>query len=182
MSLSMEVVIRESLPSDKVTVMKMVNEAYDDCEKQFWVENHMRLTEPRFHRHVNKKELFIAEGNFSKIVGCVVISNTDDNGKNLSMLVVEPEFRRLGIGKKLVNFVIETAKEAKCDYVGVQILFPTYLPAPGKDLTKKWYLNLGFEFVGNMNFAEYFEEDSKYLVIDATFSVYKKILIDSINS
>ena len=170
-----DVVIRPSLPSDKQTLMDMVNEVYDSCESHLWIKNHERLTASRFDAHHDKKELFIAVDTENKILGCVRMSDVDGNGRELSMLAVRPECRSRGIGRKLADFVIESTKSAGCDFVSVEILFPTHQPDPWKDRLKMWYTSMGFQFVQDMYFGDLFD-DAKMLVIDTTFSVYKKYL------
>ena len=170
-----DVVIRQTLSSEKQTLMDMVNEVYDSCNGHLWRKNHERLSASRFDAHHAKKELFVAVDSENKLVGCVCMSDVDGNGRELSMLAVRPECRSRGIGRKLVDFVIESTKSAGCDFVSVEILFPTHQPDPWKDRLKMWYTSMGFQFVQDMNFGDLFD-DAKMLVIDATFSVYKKYL------
>ena len=168
-------VIRHSLISDKETLMEIVNEVYDQCEGHLWVEKHKRLTEERFMSYHSKKELLIAEVTGSRIVGCVVMSMSESDVRELSMLVVKPDFRSRGIGRQLVDFVINKARKDKCRCVRLELLYPAHQPDPWKKGLRRWYETIGFEFVKNVDFQSYFS-DSADLVQEVVFSIFEKNL------
>jgi ribosomal protein S18 acetylase RimI-like enzyme len=170
-----EVYIRPSKLSDKEILMDMVNEIYGKCEEHMWLANHERLTEGRFEGFHRNKELFIAETCGAMIIGCVVISNIGTDGKGLAMLTVKPEFRGQGIGRKLVDYVINSAREDSCEFVRLELLYPTHQPDPWKQTLRKWYTSLGFKFVRNEDFALYCPEID-HITQEVTFSIFEKPL------
>ena len=167
--------IRHSYPSDEDNLMKMVNEVYEQCEGHLWIPNRKRLTKERFTAHHDNRELFVAEMRGSEVVGCVTMSNSGDDGKELGMLVVKPHCRRLGVGRMLVDHVIKAAREADCNYVKVELLYPTHQPDPWKQILRRWYENMGFQFVKNEDLTLYFA-DAADVVQEVTFSIFEKPL------
>ena len=168
-------VIRPSLISDKETLMEIVNEVYDQCEGHLWVKKHERLTEERFMSYHSKKELLIAEVSDSRVVGCVVMSLSESDATELSMLVVKPDFRSRGIGRQLVDYVISKAREDNYRCVRLELLYPAHQPDPWKKGLRRWYESIGFEFVRNVDFQSYFS-DSADLVQEVIFSIFEKPL------
>ena len=176
MEVTGEVIIRHSQLSDKESLKDMVNEVYSQCEGHLWIANHERLTEERFMTYHSKKELLVAEAPNSEIIGCVVMSWTGNDAKELSMLVVKPDFRGRGIGRQLVEYVISSARTDKCRCVSLELLYPAHQPDPWKKGLRKWYESIGFEFVKNVDFQLYFQ-DSADLVQEVTFSIFEKPLL-----
>ena len=165
--------IRFSKQSDKSILMELVNGVYDVCEQHLWLENHKRLTEEMFEFYHSNQELLVAE-RCDIIVGCVVMSSVDDGAKDMSMLVIRPEFQRLGIGNLLGSYVIDSALKDKCRCVRVESLYPSHQPDPWKQTLIKWYKSLGFQFVKNVDIAEQFPDFVNHLAVEATFSIFEK--------
>ena len=197
MNLMGKVDIRPSKLADKDALMKMVNEVYEQCEGHLWIAHHQRLSEERFTSyhsnkqlliaetrdtssyHSNKHEqLLIAETRDTSIVGCVVMSECGANGRELSMLVVKPECRGQGIGLQLVDHVISTARSEQCEYVRLELLYPSHQPDPWKQRLRKWYESIGFQFARNEDFKLHFPDAIPDLVQEITFSVFEKPLIE----
>jgi len=76
----------------------------------------------------------------TRVIGCIAIRMSKGT---ISHLVVKPEYRKLGIGKILVNKVIEVAREK-----GVKRL-QTYIRRENK-VSKKLFRKMGFEKVGEL--------------------------------
>ena len=176
MNLMGKVHIRPSKLADKDALMKMVNEVYEQCEGHLWIAHHQRLTEERFTSYHNNKQLLIAETRDTSIVGCVVMSECVANGRELSMLVVKPECRGQGIGLQLVEHVIRTARSEQCEYVRLELLYPSHQPDPWKQRLRKWYESIGFQFARNEDFKLHFPDAIPDLVQEITFSVFEKPL------
>ena len=170
-----ETTIRLSEPSDRRTLIKLVNEVYEKCEGHLWKEGHCRLTDERFHGYYNNKQLLVAARG-DVIVGCVVMSRVSDDANDVSMLVVHPDFRRQGIGRKLVDYVIDSARTDGCRCVQVELLYPTHEEDLWKKTLRKWYTSLGFEFVINDDFIKYYPGYKDSLVMETTFSIFEKPL------
>ncbi|MEZ0128908.1 GNAT family N-acetyltransferase [Flavobacterium sp. LBUM151] len=63
-----------------------------------------------------KDRLWLAEYN-NQIVGCIAIVHNTDEEAQLRWFLLDPSFRRLGIGKKLLNDAIDFCKEKKYNNV-----------------------------------------------------------------
>ena len=175
MSSKLAVHIRLSKLSDKEDLIELVNEVYEECEGHLWVEPHQRLSEEGFSSHHGNKELIVAEIP-DVIVGCVVMSTVEDGVKHFSMLVIRPEYRRLGIGRMLVDFVVESARREGCKCVRVDSLYSSDQPDPWKQILIKWYKSLGFQFVRNADFADEYPYFVANLAVETTNSIFEKSL------
>ena len=142
------------------------------------MEKHQRLTEERFMSYHSKKELLIAEVSDSRVVGCVVMSMSESDVRELSMLVVKPDFRSRGIGRQLVDYVINKARKDKCRCVRLTQLYSAHKADRWKEGLRKWYESIGFQFVKNEDFLRpYFTDfNSADLTQEVTFSIFEKPL------
>jgi len=174
--MAVEVSIRPCTPSDKLTLMDMVNKVYSQCEGYLWVEGHKRITSETYEGYYTAKNLVVALKD-EVIVGCVVINEIDRDTKGVSMLVVNPEYRRQGIGRKLVDYIVQCARKADCAKVRVELLYSRHSEDKWKLMLRGWYTSLGFEFVKNDDFSKYFPGDMlSALVVETTFSIFEKPL------
>jgi putative acetyltransferase len=59
---------------------------------------------------------------YGNIVGCIALKPIEVNNCEMKRLFVKPSYRGLGIGKKLVDLVLEVAKENKYDFMKLDTL------------------------------------------------------------
>ena len=78
----------------------------------------------------------------NEVAGCIAISEITAGLCELKRLYVKPQFRRMGIGKKLVNAVIK--KAAELNYERICLIAGDLLP-----VAKELYISLGFEVKGS---------------------------------
>jgi ribosomal protein S18 acetylase RimI-like enzyme len=169
--------IRPSKLADKDTLLVIVNEVYKQCGGHLWVANRRRLSEELFMDLHNRNVLFIAELPCSEIVGCVVISNHGNEGREMSMLVVRPDCRGQGIGRKLVDYVINTARKEGCRYVRLGVIFSKNQgPDPWKMKLRMWYESIGFQYARDEDFTQLDPSESANLAQEVTFSIFEKLL------
>ena len=65
--------------------------------------------------------LYIAYSN-NKAAGCIALRKFENDGCEMKRLFVRPEYRHLKIGKKLVDKIIEDARELKYKYMVLDTL------------------------------------------------------------
>jgi len=97
---------------------------------------------PALIRSINRKEVFVAERNKS-IVGFVEYHHRRDSQTTIYHIAVCKTYRRVGVGRALINAVIEEAKKFNKKYILLKC--PIDLPA------NKFYERLGFENFGICN-------------------------------
>ncbi len=96
---------------------------------------------PALIRSINRKEVFVAEN--KSIMGFVEYHHRRDSQTTIYHIVVCKTYRRVGVGRALINAVIEEAKKFNKKYILSKC--PIDLPA------NKFYEHLGFENSGISN-------------------------------
>lgn len=78
-------------------------------------------------------------------VGYFSLLKCRDEEWELNNLAVLPEYRRLGIGKSLVNYAVTTVKNYGGNKISIGII-------EENTLLKNWYLKLGFNHISTRKF------------------------------
>ena len=78
-------------------------------------------------------------------VGYFSLAKCGDEEWELNNLAVLPEYRRLGIGKSLVNYAVTTVKNYGSNKISIGII-------EENTLLKNWYLKLGFNHISTHKF------------------------------
>ncbi|MCP4162006.1 MAG: GNAT family N-acetyltransferase [Deltaproteobacteria bacterium] len=89
--------------------------------------------------------------------GCVAFEKAEENTAYLNRLSVLPDFRRSGIGEKLVDHIISYAKKFRVEKISIGII------AANIEL-KKWYNKLGFDEKETVKLT--------HLPFDVTYMIY----------
>ena len=126
-------IIRNIKESDYLTVIKVLND--------WWGGRKMVDMLPRlFFKHFNETS-FIAEEN-GNIIGFVVgfISQTYLDQAYIHFVGIHPDFRTIGIGRKLYNTFYNTVKEKGCTSVSL-------VTSPQNNKSIAYHTRLGFEMI-----------------------------------
>ncbi len=116
------------------------------CRPQ-WIQKGMDRGEVYFLYHVR--------GDF---IGCVALKNAGDGVAHLNRLSVLPRHRRQGIGKELVDHVLEQARNYGMKQVSIGII-------DAHTRLKDWYLKLGFT-MGEKKRFDHLPFEVRYMTYD----------------
>lgn len=142
----------------KVTTENQLDTCLNIIHKSFQtVADDMNLTKENCSSHTafmpleklqnqfeNGNPMFLYEYN-NKIVGYFSLS-INDNSVELNNLSVLPEYRHLGIGKKIVNYAVDYSKNT----LGVNKIKIGIVEE--NTILKEWYKTLGFVHTGTRKF------------------------------
>lgn len=142
----------------KVTTENQLDTCLNIIHKSFQtVADDMNLTKENCSSHTafmpleklqnqfeNGNPMFLYEYN-NKIVGYFSLS-INDNSVELNNLSVLPEYRHIGIGKKIINYAVDYSKNT----LGVNKIKIGIVEE--NTILKKWYKTLGFVHTGTRKF------------------------------
>jgi ribosomal protein S18 acetylase RimI-like enzyme len=153
----------------------LVNAVYKDAEKGLWLDDAQRTTPQEIHTLVRAGEIAAAQSN-GRIVGCVRIRRLDDRLGEFGMLVTSPQRRRLGIGRRLVQFAEEHCRQAGLGTLQLELLVPRDWTHPFKELLAQWYARLGYRRVGLGAMEKSYPDLTPHLATACDFVIYHKAL------
>jgi FMN-dependent NADH-azoreductase len=153
-------------------VCTFINKSYDEAEKGMWKKSDFRTNIKEVENLLKDKSFLLAEFN-NKIVGCIRVDFKDQSISEFGMLVTHPNYRRLGIGSKLINAAEEEAVKMGRSFMSLKLLAPINSKLDHKEFLKSWYGKLGYV----KDSTEAFNESNKiYLESSCEFTVFQKAL------
>lgn len=78
-----------------------------------------------------------------KVVGMITLAQSYPGSFEIHFMAVHPDFHRQGVGRKLVNLVVEEARKSEGKWLHVKTLSPSH-PDRYYARTREFYFALGF--------------------------------------
>jgi len=159
-------------------VVDLVNRVYRDAEKGLWVEGAERTDAAEMTSVVREGQLVVARVD-GRLVGAVRVQRLEsDDGVlgEFGMLVAHPDHRGAGIGRDLVAFAEELARQQDLDRMQLELLVPQTWTHPVKEFLRGWYARIGYVEVRTDGLAEAYPALQPLLATPCDFVIYHKDL------
>lgn len=153
----------------------MVNTVYTVADTGLWVEPFERTHPDELVRHTRDGELAVARAG-DRIVGCVRLRTVDRATAEFGLLAADPSVRGGGVGRALVRFAEQTARDAGRTVMELELMAPRDGPHPAKDFLAAWYGRLGYRVVGRSDLATVHPGLGPRLARPCDFRRYRKQL------
>ena len=143
-------------------LVDVVNAVYTKDEEGIWASDKpfARTDDDEISKYLQSGELALAwasdtskpaEPGFvpepSSVMGCIHLHRPEERLVEVGMLVCDPAFRGSGVGRELMRFAEEHAKEQGAAVTQVELLFPEGWEHPFKMRLQGWYERLGYKLV-----------------------------------
>jgi GNAT superfamily N-acetyltransferase len=142
----------------------VVNEAYARGEAGLWREGAERISDDDLRALVASGELAAARED-GRVVGCVRVSSLDPRTAELGLLAVAGERTGSGVGRALMAFAHDLAREGGHTAMRLTLLVPQEGSHPFKVRLDEWYRRQGYRTVGRADFAATHPEPAAFLVV-----------------
>jgi len=111
-----------------------------------------------------------------RVVGAVRVQRLEDGAGEFGMLVAAPEERGTGIGRDLVAFAEDWARERGLPRMHLELLVPRGWEHPVKEFLRGWYTRIGYRVVREGDFAADHPALVPHLACPCDFLVFRKDL------
>ena len=156
-------------------VVELVNRVYADAEKGLWRDGVERTDHRELAAVVGAGELAVARLD-GRLVGAVRIQRIDEDLGEFGMLVASPEHRGVGIGRDLVAFAEDWARQQRLGQMQLELLMPKFWTHPVKEFLREWYTRIGYRRVRTDRFADAYPALQPQLATPCDFVIYHKSL------
>ena len=156
-------------------IADIVNKVYKESEGKIWIDEHTRTSKNRILNTIHAKELILALKN-DKFYGCIHLERINETKFRFKMLVANPEYKRTGIGSKLVTYAEQQAKNAGANRMQLELLVPTDFEHNDKIFLTNWYTRIGYQYISEHNVDYVHQGISKLLKTGCVAKVYEKDL------
>jgi GNAT superfamily N-acetyltransferase len=156
-------------------LVDLINRVYAEAEKGLWRDGAAR-TDARESR------LSFAPASWpwarlnGHLVGAVRIQRLDSDVGEFGMLVASPEYRGIGIGRGLVAFAEDWARQQGLSRMQLELLVPQAWIHPVKEFLHGWYTRIGYRKVRTGRLSDAYPELQPQLATPCDFAIYHKQL------
>jgi predicted N-acetyltransferase YhbS len=153
----------------------VVNDAYGRGEAGLWRDGAERISDEGLRALVASGDLAAARED-GRVVGCVRVTSLDARTAELGLLSVAPERGGGGVGRALMDFAHDLARERGHTTMRLLLLVPREGAHTFKDRLEAWYTRQGYGVVGSQDFAEYAPEPARDLLVGCDVVAFERPL------
>jgi GNAT superfamily N-acetyltransferase len=160
-------------------ITSLINRVYADGEAGLWLPGAERTSVDEVTSIIRGGELVIARDDLGRIAGAVrAVRLQDEDGEfgEFGMLVADPERRNTGIGRDLVAFAEQWARNQGLTRMQLELLVPREWQHPVKEFLREWYTRLGYRLVRTGRLEEGYPHLQPLLATPCDFLIYHKDL------
>ena len=160
---------------DLPALTDLINRVYLDAEKGLWAEHAERTNPAEVRTLVRAGEIAVARDG-TTVTGSVRVQQLSDDLGEFGMLVADPARRGTGIGRNLVAFAEQWARDRGLRWMQLELLVPRAWEHPTKEFARAWYTRVGYVPVRLGRFDEDFPHLAPLLGTPCDFLVMHKDL------
>jgi ubiquinone/menaquinone biosynthesis C-methylase UbiE/GNAT superfamily N-acetyltransferase len=164
---------------DDASLMKritdLINEVYAVAEDGLWIDGATRTTPDELAELTKAGEIAVARLH-GRIVGCVRVQRLDEQTGEFGMLVADPAYRGVGIGRELVRFAERKSTAAGLGTMQLELLVPRGWSHPTKEFLAAWYTRIGYRVARTGSIDEAYPALAPLLATPCDFVIYRKDL------
>lgn len=166
----------DNTPERVYQLVSLINDIYATEEAGMWKETTGgRVVADEISAYLENQQLFFAFAQ-DELVGSVKIDVIDEEIMEFGMLVANPEFRGMGIGRELVKTVENHARATGFKKMMLELLTPKDWVNPSKEFLKKWYTRIGYVPGKTIPFEQEYPRRKHEFACACDFTVWLKDL------
>jgi GNAT superfamily N-acetyltransferase len=162
-------------PATVTLLTDLINTVYAEGEKGLWRDGAARTSEAEMADLIGRGEFAVARRD-NRIVGCIRLQQLAPDVAELGMLAAAPEERGTGVGRELVRFAEQRARDRGLPTMQLELLVPRDWHHPTKEFLRAWYTRIGYRVVGSGEVADAHPNLAPLLATQCRFLVFHKSL------
>jgi GNAT superfamily N-acetyltransferase len=153
----------------------LINRVYATAESGLWRDGAARTSPGEVAELVRSGEIAVATSE-GAIVGAVRLQDVADGVGEFGMLVADPDRRNHGIGRALLDFAEDSARERGMRAMQLELLVPREWSHPSKEFLRDWYGRRGYRLVRTGRLDEAYPQLAPLLATPCDFEIHHKPL------
>jgi GNAT superfamily N-acetyltransferase len=158
-----------------VTLRDVVNEAYARGEAELWRAGAQRISDDDLRTLIASGQLAAARAD-GRVVGCVRVTSLDARTAELGLLAVAGERAGSGVGRALMAFAHDLARERGHTAMRLTLLVPHEGTHPYKVRLDEWYRRQGYQAIARADFAVTHPEPAAFLAVASDLVTFERAL------
>ena len=153
----------------------LINDVYKVAEEGLWRDGWARTDAAEMGELIAAGQVAVAELGGAP-VGTVQIADVDDDAAIFGMLAAAFDQRGAGVGRALVDFAEQHARERGKRVMQLELLVPRGRQHPSKEFLKGWYGRRGYRVTGTGAMDELYPHLAPMLACPCDLLAYEKPL------
>jgi len=151
----------------------MVNEAFAQSERGILADGAFRASTADMAALTRTGEIAMASQD-DRPLGCIRIRRLDSSSCQFGMLAADPGHRGIGIGRELIRFAEQQARDLGCRVAQLEVLVPVGWKHPAKEFLDQWYSQMDYKFTSTAPVAAVDPDLPPRLAVPCQFRIYRK--------
>jgi ribosomal protein S18 acetylase RimI-like enzyme len=156
---------------------ELINGVYATAEHGLWRDGATRTTPSALAGLIEAREIAVATVG-GRLVGAVRVQAISDATGEFGMLVADPEYRGIGVGRALIAFAERHSRDRGLRAMQLELLVPRTWRHPSKVFLDDWYRRIGYRVIRTISLDDMYAELSPLLATPCELVVYEKPLED----
>jgi GNAT superfamily N-acetyltransferase len=154
---------------------ELINGVYATAEHGLWRDGATRTTPSELAELIEAREIAVATVG-GRLVGAVRVQAISDAAGEFGMLVADPEYRGIGVGRALIAFAERHSRDRGLRAMQLELLVPRTWRHPSKVFLDDWYRRIGYRVIRTISLDDMYAELSPLLATPCELVVYEKPL------
>jgi ribosomal protein S18 acetylase RimI-like enzyme len=154
---------------------ELINGVYATAEHGLWRDGATRTTPSELAGLIEAREIAVATVG-GRLVGAVRVQAISDATGEFGMLVADPGYRGIGVGRALIAFAERHSRDRGLRAMQLELLVPRTWRHPSKVFLDDWYRRIGYRVIRTISLDDMYAELSPLLATPCELVVYEKPL------
>jgi ribosomal protein S18 acetylase RimI-like enzyme len=154
---------------------ELINGVYATAEHGLWRDGATRTTPSELAGLIEAREIAVATVG-GRLVGAVRVQAISDATGEFGMLVADPQYRGIGVGRALIAFAERHSRDRGLRAMQLELLVPRTWRHPTKVFLDDWYRRIGYRVIRTISLDDMYAELSPLLATPCELVVYEKPL------
>jgi ribosomal protein S18 acetylase RimI-like enzyme len=154
---------------------ELINGVYATAEHGLWRDGATRTTPSALAGLIEAREIAVATVG-GRLVGAVRVQAISDATGEFGMLVADPQYRGIGVGRALIAFAERHSRDRGLRAMQLELLVPRTWRHPSKVFLDDWYRRIGYRVIRTISLDDMYAELSPLLATPCELVVYEKPL------
>jgi GNAT superfamily N-acetyltransferase len=154
-------------------IADLVNRVYAVAEDGQWLPGATRTSLEEITELTRARQIVVARAG-DTLVGSIRVQLLDPEKGETGMLVADPDYRNMGIGRELRKFAVDMLRKRGARTLQIELLVPRNWSQKSKQFMAEWNERADYRVIRKGAFEEQYPDLAPLLATPCDFIIYEK--------
>jgi GNAT superfamily N-acetyltransferase len=156
-------------------IADLVNRVYAVAEDGQWLPGATRTSLEEITELTRTRQIVVARAG-DTLVGSIRVQLLDPEKGETGMLVADPDYRNMGIGRELRKFAVDMLRKRGARTLQIELLVPRNWSQKSKQFMAEWNERADYRVIRKGAFEEQYPDLAPLLATPCDFIIYEKTI------